>query len=158
MKRRIKNIVIFILGMLIGGGIAADRFFRKIKSVQKLSEKHLSMFLTMNQWVKIRQEGKTISSYFERNGYKRIAIYGMSYMGETLLEELRQTEIEVCYAIDRNKRRNVNDVPVYSMKDMLDQTDAIIVTAITCFDEIRDALEKKVTCPIISLEDIIYES
>ena len=57
---------------------------------RELAEKHLALFLMMNQWVKVKQEGKNLSCYFEKNGYKKIAIYGMSYAGETLLEELKE--------------------------------------------------------------------
>ena len=32
-----------------------------------------------------------------------------------------------------------------------------MVTAIVDFDDISDLLESKVDCPIVSLEDIIYE-
>ena len=43
------------------------------------------------------------------------------------------------------------------MEDTLDDVDAIVVTAVTFFDEIEDELHKKVNCPILSLEDILYE-
>jgi hypothetical protein len=35
--------------------------------------------------------------------------------------------------------------------------DAIVVTAITFFDEIEEKLSEKIDCPIISLDDILYE-
>ena len=40
---------------------------------------------------------------------------------------------------------------------MLETVDAVVVTAITFFDEIEERLSEKVDCPIISLEDILYE-
>ena len=43
------------------------------------------------------------------------------------------------------------------MDDNLEDVDAIVVTAITFFDEIEEQLQSKVSCPIISLEDILYE-
>ena len=111
----------------------------------------------MNQWVKNYQEGREISSYFERNGYKKIAIYGMSYAGETLLNELKKTEVQVAYVIDKKAGNTLKGLTAYSPEDELEEADAIIVTAIAYFDEIRDLLEEKVTCPIISLESVIYE-
>lgn len=105
----------------------------------------------------MHQEGKGLEAYFKRNGYKRIAIYGMSYVGETLLEELKRTEVQVAYAIDQNKRNIPTDIEVVSAEDFLGDVDAIVVTAISFFDEIKDVLKDKVNCPIISLEDIIYE-
>lgn len=55
----------------------------------------------MNQWVKVKQEGKNLSQYFEANNYKNIAIYGMSYAGETLEDELKNTNTCVKYSIEK---------------------------------------------------------
>ena len=111
----------------------------------------------MNQWVKVKQEGKNLSAYFEKNGYKKIAIYGMSYAGETLVDELKETEVQIAYAIDKNANSIYSDINVITMDDNLEDVDAIVVTAITFFDEIEEQLQSKVSCPIISLEDILYE-
>lgn len=79
----------------------------------------------------------------------------MSYAGERLVEELGASDITVDYVIDQNV--SSNDCKTYKMNEELPCVDAIIVTAITYFDEIESALSEKVDCPIISLEDIIYE-
>ncbi len=128
-----------------------------LEEANQHSDKHLSLFLMMNQWVKIKQEGKSLVSYFEKKSYKRIAIYGMSYAGETLLDELKGTGIEVAYAIDKNSDNIYTNINIVSAEDSLEEVDVIVVTAITFFDEIRQQLASKVTCPIVSLEDILYE-
>lgn len=124
---------------------------------QAVSDKFQALFLMMNQWVKVKQEGKQLSSYFDKNGYKKIAVYGMSHVGETLLEELKDSNIQVAYAIDRNASRLYADIDIVTLDDSLDKVDAIIVTAITFFDEIEEQLSTRVDCPIISLEDVLYE-
>ena len=43
------------------------------------------------------------------------------------------------------------------MEDELEPVDAVVVTAITFFNEIEQKLSKKLDCEIISLEDILYE-
>lgn len=85
----------------------------------------------MKQWVEVKQEGKNLSEYFMRSGYKNIAIYGMSYAGETLVNELKDTEINVKYGIDRNADSIYGEIDVVSMEDDLEEVDAIVVTAIT---------------------------
>ena len=35
--------------------------------------------------------------------------------------------------------------------------DVIVVTAISYFDEIEEKLSERVDCPVVSLEDIVYE-
>lgn len=129
----------------------------KTADAQRLADKHLALYLMMNQWVKVKQEGKSVVSYFEKNGYKKVAIYGMSYAGETLLEELKGSGIEPVYGIDRKANGIYSDIDVYTMDDDLEEVDAIVVTAISFFDEIEEKLGEKVSCPIISLEDILYE-
>ena len=81
----------------------------------------------------------------------------MSYVGETLIEELKGSNVEVAYGIDQNADSIYADVDIVTMEENLDEVDVIVVTAITFFDEIEEKLSGKVNCPIISLEDILYE-
>ena len=46
---------------------------------------------------------------------------------------------------------------VVSPEDGLREVDAVIVTSIFFMDEIEKALSVKLSCPVISLEDILYE-
>ena len=117
----------------------------------------MSLFLMMNQWVKVKQDGKNLSSYFEKEGYKQIAIYGMSYAGETLMEELIDSPVTVQYGIDRNAEMIFADVDIVTPDASLEPVDAVVVTAITFFEEVEEMLRQKVDCPIISLEDILYD-
>lgn len=127
-----------------------------IREMKQLADKHLKMFFVMKQWVKVKQEGKNLASYFDKQGYRSIAIYGMSYIGETLLEELDGSEIEVKYAIDRNVEGVYAEITVVSMEDMLDKVDAVIVTVLTSFEEIKSMLGTRLDCPVISLEDVLF--
>lgn len=156
-KKGINSIISGLAGIAIGAGAVGKAMIEEKGKVKSMSDKHLALFLMMNQWVKIKQEGKHLVSYFEKNGYKRIAIYGMSYAGETLVEELKGTDIQIAYGIDRNADFIYGDVDIVSMEEDLGKVDVIVVTAITFFDEIEEELLKKVSCPVISLEDILYE-
>lgn len=81
----------------------------------------------------------------------------MSYVGETLVDELKKTDIEVVYGIDKNVDFVYSNVDIVSVEDNLDPVDAVVVTAITFFDEIEEQLVQKMECPVISLENILYE-
>lgn len=146
-----------LLGMSVGTFTTEKKLRKKINEEQKISNKHLSLFLMMNQWVKIKQRGKSLVYYFEENEYYNIAIYGMSYAGETLIDELMGSDIKIKYGIDRNKDNIDVSINVVFPEDELENVDAIVVTAIKFFDEIEEELSKKVNCPILSLEDILYE-
>ena len=156
-----KKAIISLLSATVGAAVGAAATGKKMEDsntkIQKMSDKHLALFLLMNQWVKVKQEGKNLATYFEANGYNKIAVYGMSYAGETFVEELRETDIEVVYGLDKNADGIYADIDVVSMDDELKEVDAVVVTAVTFFDEIEKRLSEKVSCPIISLEDILYE-
>lgn len=50
------------------------------------------------------------------------------------------------------------DLDIVTMEDTFEEVDAIVVTAVTFYEEIAEKLEKKLKCPILSLEDILYEA
>ncbi|MDE7331782.1 MAG: hypothetical protein K2O16_05995 [Lachnospiraceae bacterium] len=157
MKKGMISVLSAVVGAAIGAGTVGKTVAGGMDKTKSMSDKHLALFLMMNQWVKVKQEGKNLAEYFKGNSYKKIAIYGMSYAGETLVDELRGTEVKVVYGIDKNADTIYSDVDVLSMEDDLAEVDAVVVTAITFFDEIKEKLLKKLDCPILSLEDILYE-
>jgi len=143
----------------VAGIAGTERVMKKeINKKQNLSDKYLSLFKMMNQWVRVKQEGKQLSMQLEKRGLHKIAIYGMNYAGETLVEELKGSDIEIAYGIDRRAGNLFAEFPIVSAEDELEEVDGIIVTAIFYFDEIAAGLQTKVNCPVISLEDIIYEA
>lgn len=161
MKKWIKSALVFTVGGFIGivsGAWIIEKIIGKVeKEKQELSEKHLALFLLMNQWVIAKQEGKSLIDFFQRNNFKQIAIYGMSYAGERLLDELSGSDIEVKYGIDQNASGIYASIDLYTLDDELPEVDAIVVTPIYFFDQIEEKLLEKVKCPIVSLEDILYE-
>lgn len=157
MKKRTISALTTIAGAVVGAGMVGVKMDRQLSVVQDMSDKHLALFKMMNQWVRVKQEGKNLSEYLIDNGYKKIAIYGMSFAGETLLEELKNSDVKVEYGIDKNAKNMYKDVDIFTLEDNLKAVDAVVVTAITFFDEIEEVLDKKLNCPIISLEDVVYE-
>lgn len=157
MKKAVIPVLSLLTGIILGAGVVEQVKRKKIAKVKESSERYLSLFCMMDQWVKVKQERKNLTSYFVKYGYKKIAIYGMGRVGRTLFDELRDTEITVLYGIDRRADSLYTDIDLFSIDDSLDEVDAIVVTPITFYDEIEKQLSEKMDCPIISLEDILYE-
>ena len=103
----------------------------------------LPIYNTLNQWLKLRQEGRSLVEYFEKNEYKTVAIYGMKELGERLYDELSGSNIEVLYAIDKRADRIYANVDIVTPEEEL-------------FDDIEEVLASKVDYPIISIEDVVY--
>ncbi len=157
MRKGIISPLLILIGMIVGAGIATTWEAKKVKKQKGYSDKHFALYFMMNQWVRVKQENKSIAEYLERNGYKEIAIYGMSYVGETLLYELQDSKIKVKYAIDKNANNICSGVDIIRPEDDFGKVDAIIVTPITFFVEIQEVLSRKIDCSILSMEDILYE-
>lgn len=158
MKKGIISALSFAAG-LAGGAIGVGKMTgSKVNDWKQMSDKHLELFLMMNQWVKVKQEGKHLASYFEKKGYKTIAVYGMSFAGETLVNELKGSGIQILYGIDQRGGSVYTDINIVTKEDTLAAVDAVVVTAISFFEEIEEELCRKVDCPILSLGDILYQT
>lgn len=157
MKKGVISAVSMVAGVMAGAAAAGKIEADRVIKVQNMSDKHLALFLLMSRWVKVKQEGKNLELYFKSNGYKKIAIYGMSFAGKALVDELRNTEIEVAYGIDKKSDSIYADIDIVSVDDFLDKVDVVVVTAITYFNEIEEMLSSRVDCPVVSLENILYE-
>lgn len=121
------------------------------------SRKQRAMFLIMNQWVNLKQDKRNLAEYFQKNGYQKIAIYGMGPIGLRLVKELKDSSIEVSYGIDQNSDSIFAGIRVVKMDDVLADVDVVVVTVIKEFDAIREALLEKLTCPIVAVEDVLNE-
>ncbi len=156
MKKVYISILCVVAGVISGAYIVGKNILKKLSEVRLISDKHLTLFILTVQWIKVKQQGKNVSDFLKEEGYENIAIYGMSYIGERLIDELKNTDINVVYGIDRNINFISSSIDLVSINDNLKTVDAIVVTAVTFFDEIYEELSKKIDCPIISLEDILY--
>lgn len=157
MKKGVIAVISSLAGAAAGAGLVSKKISEEIQVQKGYADKHLALYLMMNQWVKTKQQNKSISEYLKKNGIKEVAIYGMHYVGETLLNELRESGIIVKYGIDQKADDKYLDIDVVTPDGPLENVDAVIVTAITFFSEIEEKLSEGIDCPILSLEDILYD-
>ena len=165
MKNFIKNTALLLTGAIAGAGGSVmmnyQNIFKekddKLIQQQRRAGRNAAIIDVMAQWLQLKQEGRSLADYFEKKGYNRIAIYGMHYLGEALYRELKNTNIEVRYAIDKNAGKIVCEIPCIDMNGTLERVDAIVVTPVFHYFEIEDELSGKVDYPIISIEDVIFD-
>lgn len=147
-----------ITGIVVGMIYSARIFVSILNKTQKELDKIRQLFLLMTQWVKIKQKGKNLRDSFEQDGIKRIAIYGMGVVGERLLAELKDGGIEVVYGIDTNAKNIHSALKIITPSEQMEPVDAIVITAVSIFEEIEDMLlEKGVRCRILSIEDLLFD-
>lgn len=151
------------LGAGLAGGLAIGTCFAKLRGERRVSglQDRVDIlsdhFQLLNHWLEIKSEGKSTASYFEEMGYYHIAIYGMAELANRLAEDIAGSPIQIAYGIDRDVSCSIARIgEVYFPEDDLPEADAIIVTPYSSYEDIRAVLEKKVKCPVISIEDVIW--
>lgn len=127
----------------------------RLKSTRMLSDKHLKLFKLAVGIMNAEQNGQTIADYVRSCGYKSIAIYGMHYLGEWLLRELRQNGFEVSYGIDRNAHNIETDIRLYKPDDKLPYVDVILNTTAFPNEMIIEEIEDFQAKDMVSINEII---
>lgn len=128
-----------------------------IDKKQQMASKNDRLFRMALKWAEKNTQEKCVYSFLKARGYSTILVYGMHYAGELVVEELMNSDIQVVCGVDQNAEKIVSFVKTIHPHDEFPVVDAIIVTAVDAFPLIEEKLIKKVSCPIISLEDIIYD-
>lgn len=157
-----KTFIAVISGLVgaVVGGAGADYFAKKeINKKNAKVDKFRCYYNVLNQWLVVKQHKKSLSEYFESNQYKSVAIYGMGELGNRLYDELKETDIVVKYAIDKEPETVYSELEIFSKEDLVncEAVDVVIVTAVFAFDEIERELKEIISYPVKSLEDVVYE-
>lgn len=157
MKKGTMTGLSLLLGASTGAAAVGFQQRKRKAATDDLLQKMGEFYKLLLKWLEIEQKGKSIRSFFVENGYKTIAIYGMKELGERLFDELRDSEVEVKYIIDKKADTMYADVDIITPEEEMEEVDAIVVTAIHYMDEIEEMLEQKVDYPILSLQEVVEE-
>lgn len=131
---------------------------QKKKVEREITEqKYFYLFRLMNYWLTLRQRNASIGMYLRDRGCQCVAIYGMGNMGLRLVDELVDSGIEIKYVVDQNADNICTDLRICSPDAVLENVDMMIVTAVLYYKDIKEKIGKKITSPIVSLEDLIYK-
>lgn len=159
-----RKIGLFVAGVLLGGGVGLLTGKRlgscNAKQKQKKEDKFKQYYNVLNRWMYLKHNHKNLSEYFKRMKYNRIAIYGLGELGNRLIDELKDTETEVVYGVDKKIDNTFVSVPAFVLEEISNTTediDVLVVTPIFAYDEVVDELKNKVNCRIISLEDVVFD-
>lgn len=162
MEENMKKGILIVFSTVIGfvaGKTLNNILIKNTENKQKeKTEKFRCYYNILLEWLSIKQKGELIELYFIKHNYNTIAVYGMGELGNRLINELHESDIKVAYAIDKNEACVYPEIEIKEPGEPVDDVDAVIVTPIWNFDEIKEVLEGYMNCPIISLENVIYEN
>lgn len=108
-------------------------------------------------WLKLAQKG--IQNYFDKQGYRTLAVYGVGEICNRFYEEISQIPgIEIKYILEKEPGNEHPVLPVYCLQDEVPEVDAVVVSLDYIYEDIKTVLVGKFDCPIISIDDVIYNS
>jgi FlaA1/EpsC-like NDP-sugar epimerase len=165
-----KKKVVFVSIIYIIIGVVLFIYGRTQKTVVKEANEKIFKFKkyyqVLNQWIKNLINHYSLEQALLAKNYRNIAIYGYGEIGNRMYEELKGSEqIKVVCFIDQMAEKFTRYTPdgtvVYCANDaeQFNHADAVIVTTVNIFEEIREELaDSGVTCDIVPLEDILQNS
>ena len=146
-----------LLGGAIGFWGKACLTGRIIEKKQAKVSKFVGYFNLLDAWMTIKEEEKSMASYFEKNGYSQIAVYGLGKIGNHFLREMEGTDIKILYAIDAKGEKLNPNIPIYTLEDEIPKADVIVVTATFDYKNIKENLGQRTDVQIVSIDDVVRE-
>ncbi len=157
MKKKCHFIILPIL-LTISSIWVLKEFYIFLQKAAEKAYKHGIYYNLFNKWLSLKEEKKSLESFFIKNHINTIAIYGMGMLGLHLIKDLQDSNfINIAYAIDRIVETVDGISIIYKPDEFLPEVDMVVVTAIFSFDEVKQILREKVSCPVISIEEIIKD-
>lgn len=112
----------------------------------------------LNLWLTLRERRISVTGYLKTRKISDVAIYGYGMFGKHLYYELKDSEIEVKYILDRSESVHIDGVEKVKLGDTIKGVDAIIVTPFMEIVQIRGELKKYYSCEVISLRTILLNA
>lgn len=142
-----------------------DKVYAKPKGQDNLQSNCLSkaikyekFFKLLDRWMCNQEAGRKVEDYFKELNFQYIAVYGKGALGKHLDKSLEGSSIKIMYYIDKKSELFNSNEPRRYVKKNFPKIDAVIVTPIAEYKDIRQKLKQIYEEPIISLEEVIYDN
>lgn len=108
--------------------------------------------LLLQYWNMHLSNGIPPLDFFERNHIRTVAIYGAGELGRSIEVLLRNTDVKVCFYIDRNAEYIMADLPVYRKENIKENVDAVIISIKS--ESVKSDIKRLAGCPVYEIEEI----
>ena len=130
----------------------------EIVNREKTLQKYMQFYRVLIRWLNIRPIGSEIAAYLLEHRIKRVAIYGYADMGNLLYKELMNSDVIITCILDKRTIKNQNiGLEIVNPIEGDKNSDAVLVTAIYYYNEIKAELETLGYRNIVSLQNLIEE-
>lgn len=126
--------------------------------LQERCSRYHGYWSTLEKWLALMENRNSIAEWLRTQGIHNVAIYGMGMLGRHLYRQLQAEGFPVAYAIDQSRMKGTEKLPVYPLDADLSQVDAVIVTVLYDFEQIRDRLAGKGLSGILPLDQVLQRA
>lgn len=120
-------------------------------------DKFLEMYILLDEWMKLREKGISISEFVFKMGHNKVAVYGRGRLGVRVANELQENGIQVVYFIDLNAESMKGNIQTILPDDIKSIDVPIIMTLVKDEAlEVKKFLMEKGVRRIYLLTDIIF--
>lgn len=110
---------------------------KRYEAANRETARYRKKYDLMYQWMKLKQNGIDLLSFFRERQINSIALYGMGDLSRLICNELSHSGI-IQYGIDRQVQGMQEGIPVYSLENVPQNVEAILITPVLITDEIED--------------------
>lgn len=128
-----------------------------LDAIKRAYEKKQKYYQLLNSWLTNNEHHKKIEHVLNALEIKNIAVYGMGDFGKHLVEECKNSSIKILLTFDQKSEFLQMEDPSKYINENYCNIDAVVVTPVMEYKEIRVYLKKIFDVPIISLEELIAE-
>ncbi|MCM1038080.1 MAG: hypothetical protein NC434_02070 [Ruminococcus sp.] len=139
----------------IGIGIGSSRAVAL--QYKEKTDKYERLFRLYESWLTLSQNGEKLEQYFDKNSFQNIAVYGYGTTGRALVNDIKHSNINVRYIVDKKKAMKTEGISLYHPNDELPDADAMVITPLSEGRVIKDIMENRFNGRILLIEDILYE-
>ena len=157
-NRRLNCLAAGMAGFLFAGVLAwrgTAFLWSAIKNRDQIHYAANAKIELLKMWVRA-SGGDTLERYLLNRGVKRIAIYGYSDIGDLIYRCLKNTSIEIVYAIDSSGNNKQSWLDILTLQDELPPVDMVILAPVWKLENVRDALQEKLTCEIMEMSQLVH--
>lgn len=134
---------------------------KHIDSYQKSETVNVKMYVSyyrlLEKWMVLHEKGGSVKQYFMQHDIKNIIIYGLGKMANHLMEDIKESDINVVCAVDIGAINKYSHFPVITLDEEIPDADCIIITPVHEAESIKESLKNRTAVPVLSLTDILDE-
>ena len=110
------------------------------------------------KWMRLCIKGGSIGKLLSNRGIRKVAIYGAGELGELLLGDLKNSEIDVLAFIDKDAQKiRGQNTKIVSPDNIPAEIDAVVISLVNNLLEIKNQISKLTAKTIFTWEELLED-